>query len=42
MGDIYVSNDLIKVSDSAVEAFAALDLEEGGPKAVRLYFQGFG
>jgi len=35
-------NELIRISDAAADAFGALDLPSGGPRAVRLYFQGFG
>jgi len=35
-------NELIRISDAAAAAFGALDLPPDGPRAVRLYFQGFG
>ncbi len=37
-----MSTDLIKVSSSAIEALAGLDIPEDGPQAIRFYFQGFG
>lgn len=35
-------NELIRISDTAADAFGALDLPADGPRAIRLYFQGFG
>jgi hypothetical protein len=37
-----MSTDLIKVSSSANEALAGLELPEDGPQAIRFYFPGFG
>lgn len=37
-----MSEELIKISGSASEALAGLDIPEDGPQAIRFYFQGFG